>query len=69
MPMVLWTRYFLEAQGYIVDDSKLYQDNQSSMLLEKNGKIRYFFVTDRIQLKEVSVDYCPAGDMRAARGY
>jgi hypothetical protein len=39
MPQVLWTRYFLEAQGYtVVRDSIIYQDNQSSILLEKNGK-------------------------------
>lgn len=57
MPQVLWTWYFLMAQGYDVDDNIVYQDNQSTMLLEKNGKassskrtrhinIRYFFVTD-----------------------
>jgi hypothetical protein len=61
MPQVLWTRYFLEAQGYTVWDSIIYQDKQSSILLEKNGKrssrkrtrhinIRYFFVTDRVKL-------------------
>jgi hypothetical protein len=46
----------------------------SSILLEKNGKassgkrtkhinIRYFFVTDRIAKGEVSVVWCPTGDM------
>jgi hypothetical protein len=76
MPQILWTRYFLEAQGYGVKDSIIYQDNQSSILLEKNGRgssskrtrhinIRYFFVTDRIQSKEVSVEYCPTGEMIA----
>jgi hypothetical protein len=35
MPQVLWTRYFLEAQGYGV--AIVYQDNQSSILLEKHG--------------------------------
>ena len=38
MPQVLWTRYFLEAQGYEVKDSIIYQDNQSAILLEKTGK-------------------------------
>ena len=38
MPPICWTRYFLEAQGYCVDDNILYQDNKSSILLEKNGK-------------------------------
>jgi hypothetical protein len=38
MPQILWTRYFLEAQGYGVEDSLVYQDNQSAILLEKNGR-------------------------------
>ena len=76
MPQILWTRYFLEAQGYDVSDSIIYQDNQSAMLLEKNGRassgkrtrhinIRYFFVHDRIDAGEVSVQYCPTGEMIA----
>jgi hypothetical protein len=46
------------------------------MLLEKNGKassskrtkhidIRYFFVTYRIQKNELTVEWCPTGDMIA----
>jgi hypothetical protein len=80
MPQVLWTRYFLEAQGYTVRDSIIYQDNQSSILLEKNGKrsrskhtrhinIRYFFVTDRVKANEVSIEYCPTGEMNAEDFY
>jgi hypothetical protein len=76
MPLILWTRYFLEAQGYGVKENKVFQDNQSAMLLEKHGRrsssrrtrhinIRYFFVTDRIQSKELTVEYCPTGDMLA----
>ena len=38
MPSILWTRMFMEAQGYNVVDNVLAQDNKSSMLLEKNGK-------------------------------
>jgi hypothetical protein len=74
MDQVLWTKYFLEAQGYEVRDNTVYQDNQSTMLLEKNGRgssskrtrhinVRYFFVTDRIKSGEVNVEYCPTGDM------
>ena len=76
MPAVCWTRYFMEAQGYNVDDSHALQDNRSSILLEKNGKassskrtkhinIRYFFVTDRIAMNELSVHWCPTEDMIA----
>ena len=38
MPSVCWTRYFLEAQDYNVTEEIFYQENQSSVLLEMNGK-------------------------------
>jgi hypothetical protein len=74
MPAICWTRYFLQAQGYHVNDNVLFQDNKSAMLLEKNGKAsstkhtkhintRYFFITDRINKGEVSLEWCPMGDM------
>jgi hypothetical protein len=65
LPQVLWTRHFLEGQGYTVQDSVVYQYYKSAMLLEKNGKassskqtwhlnIRYFFVADCIQSADLS---------------
>eukprot|EP00978_Attheya_sp_CCMP212_P038772 scaffold195564_cov31-Attheya_sp.AAC.1 len=76
LPQMLWTRYFLEAQGYGIKESIGFQDNQASMLLEKYGRassskrtrhinIRYFFVTDRIANKEVSIKWCPTAEMIA----
>jgi hypothetical protein len=76
MPMILWTRQFMEGQGYDITENVVYQDNQSAMLLERNGQqsstkrtrhldIRYFFVTDRIRGKQLTVEYCPTGDMWA----
>jgi hypothetical protein len=35
---LVWTRLFLEAQGYPVKDNVLYQDNKSAMLLEEKGQ-------------------------------
>ena len=74
MPQILWTRYFLDAQGYGIRDSVVYQDNKSAILLEENGKmssskrtrhlnIRYFFVTDRIRAKELRIEHCPTEEM------
>ena len=74
VPNVLWTRMFLEAQGYNVAENVVFQDNKSAILLEKNGKAssskrtkhintRYFFITDRIKKGDVSVVWCPAEDM------
>lgn len=37
-PIVLWTKYFLEEQGYKVEHNIVFQDNKSDILLEKNGK-------------------------------
>ena len=70
----LWTRYFLEEQGYEVKDNILLQDNQSAIRLETNGRasagkrsrhmnIRYFFVTDQVNKNLASISYCPTDDM------
>ena len=71
---MLWTRYFMEAQGYGINESIGFQDNESSISLEKYGRlasskrtrhinIRYFFVTDRIASKEVDIRWCPTAEM------
>ena len=76
MPSILWTRYFLKKQGYKVSDNIIFQDNKSTMLLERNGKassskrtkhinVRYFFITDRISKGEVRVEWCPTAEMVA----
>lgn len=74
IPSILWTRYFMEAQGYPLKPSVVHQDNQSAMLLEKNGiassskrtrhmNIRYFFVADVLERKEIALEYCPTDEM------
>jgi hypothetical protein len=73
LPQGLWTKYFLEGQGYGTD-LLMNQDNQSSIRLEDNGRassgkqtrhinIRYCFITDRIAKKEVGIQYCPPKQM------
>ena len=75
LPQALWTKYFMEAQGYGVT-TILNQDNQSTIKLSENGKassgkgtrhinIRYFFITNRIARKEVAIQYCPTKQMVA----
>jgi len=67
---------FMEAQGYDIKKNILYQDNQSTLLLEKNGKkssskhmkaldIHFFYPTDQIEKGYVHVVYCPTGKMWA----
>ena len=71
---ILWTRLFMEAQGYPIDKNILYQDNKSSILLETNGRdsagkrsrainIRYFFMTDQVKKGNVTIEYCPTDKM------
>ena len=63
-------------QGVLGERNILYQDNTSSIKLENNGKasstkrtrhinIRYFTITDRVKNGEVTIEYCPTGDMIA----
>ena len=74
--MILWTKLFMEAQGYEIRKNILFQDNKSTILLENNGKrsssqrtrafnIRYFFLIDQIEQGNMSVEYCPTGEMLA----
>ncbi len=71
---ILWTNYFIKAQGYQIAETKVYQDNQNAILLKKNGRqssgkrtrhmnIWYFFITDRVKKGEMTIGYCPASEM------
>ena len=74
MPKVLWSKLFMEAQGYEIKNNVVFQDNKSAILLEKNGQkssgkrsralnIRYFFITDQIEKGNVRVEYCSTDRM------
>ena len=75
LPQVLWTQYFIEHQGYNIKDNEFYQYNQSTILLENNGRvssskrtghinIHYFFITDIINKIELRVKFCPTEEMK-----
>ena len=72
--LILWTKLFLEDQGYKVEKNILYQDNRSAIVLEENGQksagkrsralnVRYFFLTDQIKKGNLLVKYCPTEEM------
>ena len=59
-----------------MNENIVFQDNKSTMLLERNGKsssgkrtkhinVQYFFITNRISKGEVRVEWCPTKDMVA----
>ena len=39
IPEFLCSRYFIEAQGFSVEEAVVYQDNLSFVLLENNGRL------------------------------
>ena len=76
IPKMMWSMYFLEAQGYIVEQNILYQDISPPILLAFNGRMssskrpkyirhRYFLIKDRIEQGELEVKYCPTTEMWA----
>jgi hypothetical protein len=75
LSQVIWTRNFLLEQGYVMHEAILYQDNTSTIHLAMQGRsnsnrmrhvaIRYYFVKDRIESKEIMVKHVSTSDMVA----
>ena len=76
MPAVLWSLYFIQAQGYGVKYAETHQDNVGAQMLETNEKFsssrktkhiksKFFFIKDKVDSKEVKILDCPAGVMWA----
>ncbi len=71
---ILWARYFMEEQGYNMELLLLYQDNMSAILLETNGKassskrrkhikVKYFFMKEKADDREIIIEHCPTEQM------
>ena len=65
---------FMEAQGYPITKAIFYQDNESAIKMERNGKascgqrsrhidIRYFFISDHSKSRNIDIVHCPTTDM------
>jgi hypothetical protein len=76
IPYNIWMNNFMESQGYKLESNVIKQDNQSAIRMEINGRnsctgnsrhidIRYFFIKDRVDKGEVSIEYCPTEIMLA----
>ena len=74
--LIMWVKYFMEAQGYNIDSNILFQDNKSTILLAKNGRSsagkksnhinnRYFLITDKVQQGDLEIQHKPTGEMLA----
>ena len=71
MPEVVWSLYFVQAQGYGVKYVEVHQDNASAQMLDTNGKFsssrktkhikaKFLFIKDKVDNKEIKIVDCPA---------
>lgn len=68
-------QFFLSEQGYVMQPATMFQDNQSTIHLLKNGQsnsertrhieIRYLFIADRIKRGDIQVIFKPTLEMMA----
>jgi len=76
LPWAVWTTRFMEMQGHVFKSNVFYQDNQSAIRLERNGRkscgdksrhihIRFFFIKDIIKRGGLTLTYCPTERMLA----
>ncbi len=76
LPDIIWTRYFVEGQEYDINEYMIFQDNMSSLSLEKNGRVssskrtknikaKYFLIKDYYDSGEIDLRYCPTDVMWA----
>ena len=74
--LIIWSLRFLEAQGYEVQECIVYQDNESAIKLQRNGRwsagkrsrhldIKIFYIKDQIDKGLLDVKYCPTDQMMA----
>ncbi len=76
LPDIIWTRYFVEGQGYNIDEYMIFQDNMSSLSLENNGRVsslkrtkhikaKSFLIKNYYNSREMDLRYCPTDVMWA----
>ena len=72
---IIWLRNFMQAQGHKMEPAILLQDNMSTIALINTGRakaeksrhinVRYFWIRDRIEAKEIVVEHKPTEHMLA----
>ena len=71
---IVWMRYFIEYQGYDLNEYIVYQYNLSALLLKKNGRVssskqtkhiktKYFLIKDNYEADENNHKFCPTDEM------
>ena len=72
---ITWAYYFMEEQGYDMSPSVIFQDNESTIKLAKNGRRssnrtkhinnRFFRIHDKFKNDEIDLHYCASEGMWA----
>ena len=72
---IIAIRNLLLELGFIVPPATIFQDNMSTLKLIELGRpasertkhvaVRFFFIKDRVDAKEIQLQYCPTSDMLA----
>jgi hypothetical protein len=73
--IVIMFRNFLLELGYDLGPATVFQDNLSTLKLVERGRpasdrtrhvsVRFFFVKDRVDSKEIKMEYCSTTEMTA----
>ena len=72
--MMIWCNYFMEAQGYAIENNILYQDNKSTIMLAKNGRMSagknikhinnsFFLITDKVAMGDLDIQHRGTDEM------
>ena len=49
LTILIWINYCIKAQGYTVEKNIIYQDNKSTIILDKNGRLSSLKRTNHIK--------------------
>ena len=74
LPKIVWIKNFMDAQGHKLNQNILFQDNKTTMLLEKKGRsscgkrtralnIRYFSIRDFFDKGNLEIEYLQTDSM------
>ena len=66
IPQILWTKYFMEYHGHTLEKNIVFQNNNSAITVEKNGKAssskstknvkgKIFFIEDKVDQREFKI--------------
>ena len=73
---IIWLKKFLQGLGYGLRQNILFQDNTSTIIMQKNGRnclgkrnraidIRYFAIKDSVDSGDIEIKHCGTNDMVA----